>query len=96
MDEIKKIEVCCGANCMSLGAEENFEKIKENFSKIQVEKCGCLGKCMKGPNILVNDSKIIHYSKPDDIVGRIKQGEGEVFKHFTAEELNDNFLGDID
>ncbi|MBT3538635.1 (2Fe-2S) ferredoxin domain-containing protein [Candidatus Parcubacteria bacterium] len=88
-----KVEVCCGENCSARNSQKVFDTLKKEFEN--TEKCGCLGNCGKGLNVLIDEKRILHYSKEHNIVERVKSDEGEVFKRFTEEELTDDFLKDI-
>ncbi|PLX28495.1 hypothetical protein C0581_01970 [Candidatus Parcubacteria bacterium] len=88
-----KIEVCCGGNCLGRGSQKVLDTLEKEFESAQM--CGCLGNCGKGPNVLVDEKKILHYSNEHTVVERVKNKEGEMFKRFNEEELTDDFLNDI-
>lgn len=76
----KKIRVCGGKNCKSLGSEkimkflENTYDLKagESNSKIDLDYSGCMGNCDFAPNVTV-DGKIITNANIETILEKIDQ-----------------------
>ena len=95
----KKIEVCCGSKCSTKNSEEIFEHLQHDFADTdtQIRFCGCLGRCAKGPNILVDDKKILHYTKVRNVTQRILDNEGLEHYHYDEDSLDfqEDFLGDL-
>ncbi len=97
--EPKKIEVCCGGDCMMEGAHAIVSTLEEKYqgSSTEVTACGCIDRCEKAVNVVVDESKIFSYSTPENIVQKIEQGNGEPYHKFTPGQLDlsDDFLGDL-
>ncbi len=97
--EIKKIEVCCGADCMVEGAHAIVGVLEEKYvgTETTVGICGCIDRCKKAVNVIVDDNQIFSYSTPENVVEKIEQGSGEPYHKFTPGQLdlNDDFLGDL-
>ncbi len=87
------IEVCNGAMCTKRNSKELLDKLKKEFK--DVRSCGCTGNCGKGPNIVIDEKRVLHYSKPRDIVDRVKNDEGEKFNRPSEEEVFD-VLSELD
>lgn len=98
-DEHKKIEVCCGGMCASRGSDKIFEKLQQDFKDTDtvIQMCNCLGRCRQGPNVLVDEKRIIHYNKPRTVTQRILDGEGHDFVKYDEEniDLEGDYLGDL-
>lgn len=97
---VKKIDVCCGGTCLGRKSDEIFDYLQEEYKETNtaVHMCSCLGCCKKGPNILVDDEKVYHYSKIRTIKERIENDEGEVYTRYAKEDklnLQNDFLGDL-
>ena len=102
--QTKKVEVCCGSKCISRNSEEIFDYLQEEYKEtdVAVHMCSCLGRCKKGPNILVTDEKedekVYHYSKNRTIKERIENNEGMPYTRYDTEDkldLGSDFLGDL-
>lgn len=97
--EIKKVEVCCGEMCMRRGADEIFETLQKDLQDDEtvVHMCNCLGRCHKGPNILVDENSIIHYNKPRTVTQRVKEENGVPFIRYNEDNLGleEDYLGDL-
>jgi NADH:ubiquinone oxidoreductase subunit E len=99
-DKVKKIDVCCGGTCTGRKSEEIFDYLQEEYkdTDIAVHMCSCLGRCKKGPNILVDDETVYHYSKKRTIKERIENNEGIPYTRYDEEDkldLQNDFLGDL-
>lgn len=95
---LHKIEVCEGRKCTIREVDQVYEQLKEDLkdsSEIELTRCLCLGQCSKGPNVLVDETRILHYSKARTITQRIKNGEGEKYVRLEEAEIVDDFLGDF-
>ncbi len=63
------IKVCMGSSCFARGNATNLELIenyiKENGLEAEIDLSGsrCEGKCVTGPNIIIND---IEYNEVDE------------------------------
>ena len=57
--------------------------------------CSCLGRCKKGPNVLIDEKEIFHYSKPHTVNSKICYETGDIYKRFSEDDITDNFLEDI-
>lgn len=81
MSEIKKIEVCCGGDCMNAGAHAVVSILEEKYSGTHtgVGICGCVDLCEKAVNVIVDETRIFSYSKPATIVERIEKSQGEPY-----------------
>ena len=99
MQNIKKIEVCCGSDCMTDGAHAVVSVLEEKYadSETSVEICGCIDRCEKAVNVIVDENRIFSYSKPHTIVYKMENEDGEPYQKFTDESLNlsSDFLGDL-
>jgi len=97
--DIKHIEVCHGTTCLSRGSDGVYTTLqnKHGDNNTKISMCSCLGHCRKGPNVLVDENKILNYSNPASIVENIHSGKGNIFKRFTEAELfnSEDFLGDL-
>lgn len=97
--EIKKIEVCCGSDCMIDGAHAVVSVLEEKYSGTDTEVgiCGCVDRCEKVVNVIIDENTIFSYSKSDNVVKKIENEEGEPYTKFTEESLtlSDDFLGDL-
>ncbi|MFA7244790.1 MAG: (2Fe-2S) ferredoxin domain-containing protein [Candidatus Magasanikbacteria bacterium] len=98
--EVKKIEVCCGGTCLGRKSDQIFDYLQNEYKDTDtaVHMCSCLGRCKKGPNILVDDEKVYHYSKIRTIKERIENNEGEQYNRYDNEDkldLASDFLGDL-
>lgn len=58
-----KIQVCDGANCQTKGVDKIIEAIEafsnqkegdDNNPKLKIERMSCLGRCLQGPNVIIN------------------------------------------
>jgi NADH:ubiquinone oxidoreductase subunit E len=94
--KIQKIEVCCGGDCVDNGAKQVLQALETKYGSA-VEPCGCVDKCEKAVNVIVDEKEIFSYSKPGNIVERIENEQGEPYKKFTEEslKLSDDFLDDL-
>jgi len=97
---MKKIEVCCGGTCLGRKSDEIFDYLQEEYKDTDtaVHMCSCLGRCKKGPNILVDETQVYHYSKIRTTKERIENNEGIDYTRFDNEEkldLGSDFLGDL-
>ncbi len=60
------ITICMGSSCFSRGNKytlkniQNYLKEKELEDSITLRGAHCLGKCDKGPVLIVNDEEIFH------------------------------------
>lgn len=58
--EKKKLCICMGSSCFARGNEKNLEVLEEYLSdnhlldKVELSGSRCEGKCINGPNILLN------------------------------------------
>lgn len=97
--EPKKIEVCCGGDCMVEGAHAVVTALEERYrnSATEISACGCVDRCEKAVNVIVDEKEIFSYSKPATIVERIEKNQGELYQKFSEKnfDLSDDFLGDI-
>lgn len=96
----KKIEVCCGSTCLPRGSEKIFDYLQDEYkdTDVAVHMCSCLGRCKKGPNILVDETRVYHYSKLRTIKDRIENNEGIDYTRYDDEDkldLGNDFLGDL-
>lgn len=56
------IQVCDGANCQTKGADKIIETIEmflkqkegDENQKFTIERISCLGRCLQGPNVIIN------------------------------------------
>lgn len=73
MSELR-ISVCMGSSCFARGNSSNLEfienYIKENGLEAEIDLSGsrCEGKCVSGPNIIIND---VEYTEVD--VDKLKE-----------------------
>ncbi len=99
MRDIKKIEVCCGGDCLDRGAEGILQVLEAEYKKkgTVVEPCSCIGICEKAANVIVDEKEIFSYSKASTIVQNIEKNEGKPFRRYSEENLDlaDDFLGDL-
>ena len=99
MNEIKKIEVCCGGDCMVEGAHAVVSALEEKYAGTgtKIDACGCVDRCEKAVNVIVDEKEIFSYSTPENVVEKIEQGDAEVYHKFTPGQLDlsDDFLGDL-
>ena len=97
--EPKKEEVCCGGMCASRGSDEIFEKLQQDFkdSETVIQMTNCLGRCRKGPNVLVDETKVLHYNKARTVTQRVSEEDGVPFVRYDAYNigLEDDYLGDL-
>ncbi len=95
----KKIEVCCGGDCMVAGAHAVLGVLEEKYSETETEvrMCGCVDQCEKAVNVIVDENQIFSYSNPATIVESIEKTEGESYKKFDTNslDLTNDFLGDL-
>lgn len=95
----KKIEVCCGGDCMVEGAYAVVSALEERYrdGSTEITACGCVDRCEKAVNVIVDETGIFSYSTPENIIEKIEQGSGEPYHKFTPGQLdlNDDFLGDL-
>ncbi|MFW5757175.1 MAG: (2Fe-2S) ferredoxin domain-containing protein [Bacteroidota bacterium] len=60
------IVICMGSSCFSRGNKytlkriQNYLKEKELEDRVTLRGAHCLGKCDKGPALIVNDEEIFH------------------------------------
>ncbi|MBI2436654.1 MAG: (2Fe-2S) ferredoxin domain-containing protein [Candidatus Magasanikbacteria bacterium] len=95
---IKKIEVCEGKKCKIREVDMVFEQLKIDLKEnpeIELTRCLCLGQCSQGPNVIVDETRILQYSKARTIWDRIKIGEGEKYIRMDEDAISDDFLGDV-
>lgn len=96
MRNFKKIEVCCGADCVKNGAYEVLQTVEAHYASV-TSPCGCIDVCDKAVNVIVDEKEIFSYSTPVNIIEKIENGTGDEYKPFNSEELhlNNDFLGDL-
>ena len=94
--KIKKIEVCCGTDCVENGAYEVLKAVEMRYKSI-TSPCGCVDVCEKAVNVIVDEKEIFSYSTPVNVVEKIENSVGDEYKPFNSKELdlNDDFLGDV-
>ncbi len=92
----KKIEVCCGGDCIAEGAEEVLRVLEKKYDSA-VEPCGCVDQCEKAVNVIVDETQIFSYSTPENIVAKIEQENGGPYCKFISAQLDlsDDFLDDL-
>lgn len=92
----KKIRVCSGPNCRRRGSENIMKTLREHTGEIigsetepiDLDFCGCTSYCEFGPNVVVDDHKILHQSQAKTIIERLNRNEGEELKPVNPAELD--------
>lgn len=74
----KKIGVCCGAGCLSSGAEAIIKKMEEHLKAanlaIEIVPTGCMGPCNQGPLVkILPDHTLYQKLKEEQIVNIIQE-----------------------
>ena len=85
------IAVCCGASCISSGAEELLQKLQEEIklkgleNEVQVIPTGCMGPCNKGPLVKHLPDNTIYQRVDCDNIATIVQRQ--LIEKMPIEEL---------
>ncbi|GEM_PF-2595831 len=84
---------------MVAGAHTILGVLEEKYAgtKTEVGACGCVDRCEKVVNVVVDENQIFSYSTSENIVEKIEQGNGEPYHRFTPGQLDlhNDFLGDL-
>lgn len=76
-----KISVCCGASCISSGAEEVLKKLQEEVksreleSDVEIIPSGCMGPCNQGPLVKVQPNNTIYQHIDCSNIGKVVQSQ---------------------
>lgn len=84
-----KIQVCKGPHCSFRGSDKVFNELEKSCANTgdTVEYCQCRDNCDYGPNVVVDDNKILDHAKPETIYQRIKDGEGKEIVPLNYDDL---------
>lgn len=81
------------------GAHGVFGVLEEKYAGTETEvgACGCVDRCEKAVNVIVDENQIFSYSTLENVVEKIERGNGEPYRKFAPRDLdlNDDFLGDL-
>ena len=76
-----RICVCCGASCISSGAEEVLHKLQEEIKSrgleetVEVIPTGCMGPCNQGPLVKYLPEQTIYQKVDCDNIQRVVQSQ---------------------
>ncbi len=85
-----RIGVCCGASCMSSGAEEVLKKLKDTVAQLGLESetdivpTGCMGPCNQGPLVKFQPGNTIYEKVATDHLDEMVQAQ--VVQHIPIKE----------
>ncbi len=99
-----KIRVCNGNKCTPRGAMSIMERLEAYFSlkagtkndRADLDFCSCTGYCERGPNVIIDDNRIIHEASAGTIAEKIENNEViEMTLPDMDTIIKNDFLGDL-
>lgn len=76
-----RIGVCCGAGCISIGAEEVLKKIQEDIKargledEVSVVPTGCMGPCNQGPLVKYLPENTLYQKVDKETVSALNEAQ---------------------
>ncbi|MCB9798137.1 NAD(P)H-dependent oxidoreductase subunit E [Candidatus Nomurabacteria bacterium] len=98
---MKRVEVCCGKSCTSMGSRDLLLFLQEklglkpgqNDGTIELDTTPCTGYCSLSPNVRVNDDHFVHQAEKATILKKIEQGG--IKREAQILDFSDDFLDDL-
>ena len=75
----KEVRICVGGSCLASGAKDIAEAFRAEIAKaglaeqIAVREAGCMGPCVRGPVLRIDDGTFYQGVKPDDAAEIVRE-----------------------